>query len=95
MITPETGSFRRISDGRSQWMKEQCQADLKQRRRRSKAAQGEEPLAKNRYLFGISNRFHLMYGKHRRLWAKKDLGSSPGGYTFHIGPHGSGLYKVK
>jgi alpha-galactosidase len=31
----------------------------------------------------------------RDLWTKKDLGSSEGGYTFHIRPHASGLYKVE
>jgi alpha-galactosidase len=31
----------------------------------------------------------------RDLWAKKNLGLSQGGYTFHIGPHASGLYKVE
>jgi alpha-galactosidase len=31
----------------------------------------------------------------RDLWEHQDLGTIAGGYTFHIGPHSSGLYKVK
>lgn len=30
----------------------------------------------------------------RDLWARKDLGSIPAGYTFHVAPHASGLYKL-
>lgn len=31
----------------------------------------------------------------RDLWAKRDLGVAHGGYTFYIGPHASGLYRVR
>ena len=31
----------------------------------------------------------------RDLWERKDLGAIPGGHTFRVTPHGSGLYKVK
>jgi len=31
----------------------------------------------------------------RDLWARKDVGTVRGGYTFRVGPHGSGLYKVR
>ena len=30
----------------------------------------------------------------RNLWEHKDMGTIKGGYTFHISPHASGLYKV-
>jgi hypothetical protein len=30
----------------------------------------------------------------RDLWEKKDLGTIQTGYTFHLPPHGSGLYRV-
>ncbi|SPE37368.1 Glycoside hydrolase, clan GH-D [Candidatus Sulfopaludibacter sp. SbA6] len=30
----------------------------------------------------------------RDLWERKDLGTAPGGYTFQVGPHASGLYRV-
>ncbi len=30
----------------------------------------------------------------RDLWDRKDLGEMPGGYTFHLAPHASGLYRV-
>jgi hypothetical protein len=31
----------------------------------------------------------------RDLWERKDIGTIRGGYTFRVGPHGSGIYKVK
>ena len=31
----------------------------------------------------------------RDLWERKDIGAIAGGYTFRVGPHGSGLYKVE
>ena len=31
----------------------------------------------------------------RDLWDRKDIGVMPGGYTFHVAPHASGLYLVK
>jgi hypothetical protein len=31
----------------------------------------------------------------RDLWERKDVGTEPDGYTFHVGPHGSGLYRIK
>jgi hypothetical protein len=30
----------------------------------------------------------------RDLWQKKDLGPAPGGYTFRLAPHASGLFRV-
>jgi hypothetical protein len=30
----------------------------------------------------------------RDLWERKDIPAIPGGYTFRVGPHGSGIYKV-
>ncbi len=31
----------------------------------------------------------------RDLWVHKEIGTIAGGYTFRVGPHGSGIYKVK
>ena len=31
----------------------------------------------------------------RDLWEHKEIGTIAGGYTFRVGPHGSGIYKVK
>ena len=31
----------------------------------------------------------------RDLWEKKDVGTIPDGYTFHVKPHASGIYQVK
>ena len=31
----------------------------------------------------------------RDLWERKDIGTIPGGYTFRVRPHGSGIYKIK
>ena len=31
----------------------------------------------------------------RDLWERKDAGAMKGGYTFRVGPHGSGIYKIK
>ncbi len=31
----------------------------------------------------------------RDLWAKKDIGKAKGEYTFEIGPHASGLYRIE
>ena len=31
----------------------------------------------------------------RDLWAREDIGAIAGGYTFRVGPHGSGIYKIK
>jgi alpha-galactosidase len=30
----------------------------------------------------------------RNLWEHRDIPDADGGYTFHVGPHGSGLYQV-
>ncbi|MGD0360489.1 MAG: glycoside hydrolase family 27 protein [Bryobacteraceae bacterium] len=31
----------------------------------------------------------------RDLWGRKEIGTIAGGYTFRVGPHGSGIFKVK
>ena len=31
----------------------------------------------------------------RDLWERKDIGATSGGYTFRVGPHGSGIYKIR
>jgi alpha-galactosidase len=31
----------------------------------------------------------------RDLWARKDIGTIPGGYTFRVKPHASGIYSIR
>jgi alpha-galactosidase len=31
----------------------------------------------------------------RDLWEREEIGTVAGGYTFHVGPHGSEIYKIK